>query len=203
MWMQDRCKVHMDSYMASDGSYFKVTWPTFKNHLLEVGITQNRTTLTPDAQQHRWFILLYHVQKPTWIEIYRNSIWLRARSHMASHYTWGSVTTLHDLRGGLGRPLDTFFRAPTMSWSRLLACVRSGPKGHFTHAIDNPRPLHFKHSYWRKWRSQYKSASHYAWGTNIVCGCKMDVKSIWILTWHRMEHVSWSLGLFSKTTSWR
>ena len=46
MWMQDGCKVHMDSYMASDGSYFKVTWPTFKNHLLEVGITQNRTTLT-------------------------------------------------------------------------------------------------------------------------------------------------------------
>ena len=86
MWMQDGCKVHMDSYMASDGSYFKVTWPTFKNHLLEVGITQNRTTLTPDAQQHRWFILLYHVQKPTWIEIYRNSIWLRAR------YIWLHTT---------------------------------------------------------------------------------------------------------------
>ena len=26
----------------------------------------------------------------------------------------------------------------------------------------------------------------------------MDVKRIWILTWHRMDHVSWSLGLFSK-----
>ena len=33
---------------------------------------------------------------------------------------------------------------------------------------------------------------------------KLDVKkSIWIPTWHRTEHVSWSLGLFSKTTSWR
>ena len=25
----------------------------------------------------------------------------------------------------------------------------------------------------------------------------MDVKSTWIPTWHRMDHVSWSLGLFS------
>ena len=32
--------------------------------------------------------------------------------------------------------------------------------------------------------------------------CKMDVKSTWTSTWHRM-HVSCSLGLFSKTTSWR
>ena len=26
---------------------------------------------------------------------------------------------------------------------------------------------------------------------------------MWIPTWHRMDHVSWSFGLFSKTTSWR
>ena len=31
-----------------------------------------------------------------------------------------------------------------------------------------------------------------------VCECKMDVKSTWIPTWHQMDHVSWSLGLFSK-----
>ena len=30
----------------------------------------------------------------------------------------------------------------------------------------------------------------------------MDVKSTRIPTWHRMDHGSWSLGLFSKTTSW-
>ena len=29
------------------------------------------------------------------IEIHRNNIWLRSQSHMTSHYTWGSVTTLH------------------------------------------------------------------------------------------------------------
>ena len=28
---------------------------------------------------------------------------------MTSHYTWRSVTTLHDFGGVLGRPLDTFF----------------------------------------------------------------------------------------------
>ena len=26
----------------------------------------------------------------------------------------------------------------------------------------------------------------------------MDVKSTWIRTWHQMDHVSWSVGLFSK-----
>ena len=44
--MQDGCKVYMDSYMASNGSCFMVTWIIFKNHLLEVGITQNWETMT-------------------------------------------------------------------------------------------------------------------------------------------------------------
>ena len=57
----------------------------------------------------------------------KNKIWFRAQSHMTSHYTWGSVTTLHDFGGVLGRPLDTFFWALTISWSWLLACVWSGP----------------------------------------------------------------------------
>ena len=43
--MQDGCKVYMDSYMASNGSCFMVTWIIFKNHLLEVGLTQNRETM--------------------------------------------------------------------------------------------------------------------------------------------------------------
>ena len=34
-------KVYMGSYMASNGSCFMVTWVVFKNHLLEVGLTQN------------------------------------------------------------------------------------------------------------------------------------------------------------------
>ena len=65
---------------------------------------------------------------PAWIKIHWSNTWLRVRSHMASHYyTWGSVTTWHDFGGVLGRPFDTFFWAPTVSWSRLLARVWSGP----------------------------------------------------------------------------
>ena len=32
--------------MASNGSCFMVTWIVFKNHLLEVDLTQNRETMT-------------------------------------------------------------------------------------------------------------------------------------------------------------
>ena len=38
-----------------------------------------------------WFILFCHVWGPAWIEIHWNIIWLRARSHMTSHYTWGPL----------------------------------------------------------------------------------------------------------------
>ena len=38
MWMQDGCKVYINSYMSSNGSCFMVTWTIFKNHLLEVGV---------------------------------------------------------------------------------------------------------------------------------------------------------------------
>jgi hypothetical protein len=34
MWMQDGCKVYMDSCMASNGSCFMVTWTIFKKSLL-------------------------------------------------------------------------------------------------------------------------------------------------------------------------
>jgi hypothetical protein len=54
--------------------------------------------------------------------------------------------------------------------------------------------------WWKRW-SWSKFASHYAWGTNGVCERKMDVKSICMPTWHQMDHVSWLLGLFSKTAS--
>ena len=40
--MQDGWKVYMDFYMPSNGSCFTVTSTIFKNHLLEVGLTQNQ-----------------------------------------------------------------------------------------------------------------------------------------------------------------
>ena len=35
----------MDSYMASNGSCFMISWIIFKNHLFEVGLTQNSETV--------------------------------------------------------------------------------------------------------------------------------------------------------------
>ena len=45
MWIEDECKVHMHSYMASSRSCFKVTWLFSKKHLLDVGLTQNQETM--------------------------------------------------------------------------------------------------------------------------------------------------------------
>jgi hypothetical protein len=56
-------------------------------------------------------------------EISLKKHWLRARSHMASHYTRGPVNTLHVFESVLGRPLETLFWALTTSWSWLFAHV--------------------------------------------------------------------------------
>ena len=102
----------MDFYIASNGSCFMVTWTIFRNHLLKACLTQNQETMA--LRMLTTISLLY----------FWNSIWLRARSHMTSYYTWGYVTTLHDFGGVLGWPLDTFFWALTISRSRLLgSCV--------------------------------------------------------------------------------
>ena len=58
--MQDGCKVDMHSYLASKGSYFMVTWTVFKNHLSEVGMTQNWETMavrTPTTVDLFYFIM--------------------------------------------------------------------------------------------------------------------------------------------------
>ena len=65
-----------------------VIWTISKNHLLEVGLTQNRKTVTLQTLTTVDFILFYHVWGPAWREIHWNGIWLRAQSHMASHCTW-------------------------------------------------------------------------------------------------------------------
>ena len=90
---------------------------------------------------------------------------------------------------------------------RVLPSFQKVTKGHFTHKTDSTWPLHFKHSCWWERRSWSKFASHYArrtdgsmWMQDSYMYVKY-VKSTWIPTWHRMDHVLKSLGLFSKTTS--
>ena len=155
-------KVYMDSYMASNESCFMVTWIILRNHLLDVGLTHNtRRPCTPNAH-NRWFIWFYHVWGPALIEIHWHSICLRTQSHKASHYTWGSVTTLHDFEGVLGRPLDTFFWALTIPWSRLLACVWSGP--HYVNGLLFPIP-EFVTNFWSclvTWKLRYEICIHHS-----------------------------------------
>ena len=58
--MQDGCKVHMDSYMAADGSCLMVTWSIFKNNLLEVVFFLNPGDHSTLNVHNRRFILFYH-----------------------------------------------------------------------------------------------------------------------------------------------
>ena len=131
MWMQDGCKVYMDSYMPSNGSCSLVTWTIIKNHLLEISLTQNRETMALWNLTTVDLFYFYHARGPALMKINWNGIWLRTWSHMTSHYAWGTVTTLHDFGDVLGRSLDTFFWALTISWSRLSARVWSGPNAPF------------------------------------------------------------------------
>jgi hypothetical protein len=57
--MQDGCKVYMDSYMAPDGSCFMITWIVFKNHLLEVRLTQNLETMALQTLTTIDFVFYY------------------------------------------------------------------------------------------------------------------------------------------------
>ena len=126
MWMQDGCNVYMDSYVALNESHFMVTWIIFKNHLLEVGLTQNwetmslRTLTTIDLS----YFIMY--EDPVCIEIQWNRIWQRT-SHMWLHTTlegpWPHYYMISEV------PWDGLwalpFEALTISRSQLLAsCVK-------------------------------------------------------------------------------
>ena len=71
-------------------------------------LTQNRETMALRMLTSVHLFYFYHVWGPTWIQIHWNSIWLRARPHMTSHYTWECVTTLHDFEGVLEPALGHF-----------------------------------------------------------------------------------------------
>jgi hypothetical protein len=103
-------------------------WTIFTNHLSEVGLTQNRETMalwTLITVGLFYFIMCEDLHEYKSIEITFD--W--GSGYILLYTTlWRFVTTLHDFGGILGRPLDTFFWALIISWSRLSARVWSGPK---------------------------------------------------------------------------
>ena len=116
LWWRDQRSMRMQDGCKSPHGFLRgIEWLMFLGHLdyfqkLPLG-GRSSTKLgdhdTPNAHS-RWFILSYHAWRPTWIEFHWNSIWWRARSHMASHYTWGSVTTLHIFGGVVGTAFGHF-----------------------------------------------------------------------------------------------
>ena len=70
--MQDGCKVYMDSYMASNGSCYMVTWTVLKKPSLDVGLTQNRETMALQMLTIIglfYFIIHKDPREPKFIEI--------------------------------------------------------------------------------------------------------------------------------------
>ena len=125
--MQDGCEVYMDSYMASNGSCFILTWIVLKNHLLEVGLTWN------------WEIVALQILTSIGLFCFIMCEDPREQKFIAIAFGWGPGqiwlhTTLEDpwphcmiLEVCLGQRLHTFLWALTISWSQLLARVWSGP----------------------------------------------------------------------------
>ena len=58
--MQDGC----NDRMASNGSRFMVTWIVFNNHLVEVGLTQNRETMALRNLTTVDSLYFYHMWRP-------------------------------------------------------------------------------------------------------------------------------------------
>ena len=107
MWMQDGCKIYMDSYMASNGSCFMVTSTTFKNHLMEVGLTQDWKTMALQMLTTIglfYFIMFEDPREWKFIEIAfdwgPNHIWLHTTlegpwpHYMILEVSWDGIWTL-------------------------------------------------------------------------------------------------------------
>ena len=95
MWMQDGCKVYMDSYMASNGSCFMVTCIILKNHLLEVGLTQNWETMATrnlTSVDLSYFIMCEDPYKLRFVDIAfgwgPSHIWFHTTLEVRDHTTW-------------------------------------------------------------------------------------------------------------------
>ena len=140
--MHDGCEVYMDSYMASNGSCFTVTWIVFKNHLLEVGLTQKtgRPWHSVRSQQLVYFILSCvrtrmnrYSLKQNLVEdlvTYNFTLHLRVRDHTTWFWRCLGTTFGHFLMGPHNFMVTT-----------LGSCVK-WPQGRSTLNQDNTQNQH-------------------------------------------------------------
>jgi hypothetical protein len=122
-------KLYMDSCMTSNGSCFMITWTIFpKPHVGGRPNTKPWDHGTPNAH-NRYFILYSscvrtRMDRNSWKKhlvenpvTYGFTLHLRVRDHTTWFWRYVGDDGLWTL----------LFWAPTISWSRLLACVWSGP----------------------------------------------------------------------------
>jgi hypothetical protein len=143
-------------YMASNGSCFVVTLTIFKNYLVEIDLNTKSGDHGTLNAHNRWFILLYHVWEPAWINIHWDwgckafgwglgHIWLHTT-------TWGSVTTLRDFGECVGMATFGHFLLGShnfmvmalgscMKWAsvskRLLHTIRQDPTTYYCVSNSN------------------------------------------------------------------
>jgi hypothetical protein len=139
-WVYDGCKVYMDSYMG-------VKWIMFHGQLdylkkLSLGcrpkLKIGRSWHSEISQSFIYYILLAVTKPHEWKIIEIAFGW--GPSHiMTSHYTWGSVTTLHDFGSVLGQPWALFLGFSLFhdhgSWlvcEVALTTRKRGPRTHFS-----------------------------------------------------------------------
>ena len=84
MWMQDGCEVYMDSYTASNGLWLMVTWTIFKNHLLELGLTQNWETMALQMLATVDFLFYHSLNQRELLHTSHNIIQLMSCVHGSS-----------------------------------------------------------------------------------------------------------------------
>ena len=179
----------MDSYMASNGSCFMVTWTIFKNHLLEVVLTQNRETMalwTLTTVDLFYFIMCEDLHKLKIIKIAFDwgfdDIWL----HTTLEGPWPHYMGLEVV---LGWPLDTFFLGSHNSMVTALgSCVMwPQPHGFIRSTLQISLECH--------WHSRRGHLNH--WIRRQIClACNQSLagKAAWTLACDTINRDQWFMG---------
>ena len=111
------------------------------------------------------------------------------------------MTTLHDFGGGLGTAFGCFLLGShNLMVTALGSCMKWPSFRTTSHTSMRASDYNISSTLIGGKGGAGPSSLH-----TMLEGLHEYVNARWMysLTWHRMDNVSWSLGLFSKTTSWK